>query len=293
MRILLMGNKGQLGFELERTLAPLGRVTSVDYPDLDLSEPDSVRKVISSVHPDVIFNATAYTAVDRAETEVDMAMAINVQAPGIMVEEAKKLQALFIHYSTDYVFDGTKNDLYVEQDTPNPINVYGRSKFAGEQAIKAVGGFYLIFRTSWVYSLRRDSFVTKVLEWSRKNQSLRIVSDQISCPTWCRMLAEISAQVLAKGGDRSTEWLGERFGLYHLAGSGIATRFEWAQEILKLDPKRSEQISLKIIPARTEEFPTPAKRPLYTALDCSLFTETFGLRLPDWQIALQLAMEKN
>jgi dTDP-4-dehydrorhamnose reductase len=292
MHILLIGNKGQLGWELERTLAPLGPVVSVDYPDLDLNDPDSVRPVISSARPEVIINAAAYTAVDRAEAEVDSAVAINARAPEIIAEEAKKLPALFIHYSTDYVFDGTKNEMYVEQDIPNPINVYGKSKLDGEMAIKSAGGFYLIFRTSWVYSLRRESFVTKVLEWSRANQTLRIVSDQISCPTWCRMLAEISAQVLAKSGGRPTEWLGERYGLYHLAGSGIANRFEWAQEILKLDPKRSEQISVQIVPAKTEEFPTPARRPLHTALDCSLFTETFGLRLPDWQIALQLAMEK-
>lgn len=291
MHILLIGNKGQLGWELERTLASLGPVVSVDYPDLDLNDPDSVRSVISNARPEVIINAAAYTAVDRAEAEVDSAVAINARAPEIMAEEAKKLSALFIHYSTDYVFDGTKNEMYVEQDVPNPINVYGKSKLDGEMAIKSAGGFYLTFRTSWVYSLRRESFVTKVLEWSRANQTLRIVSDQVSCPTWCRMLAEISAQVLAKSGDRPTEWLSERCGLYHLAGSGIANRFEWAQEILKLDPKRSEQISVQIVPAKTEEFPTPARRPLHTGLDCSLFTETFGLRLPDWQIALQLAME--
>ena len=292
MNILLIGSKGQLGWELERTLAPLGPVASIDYPDLDLNDPDSVRSVISSVRPKVIINASAYTAVDRAEIEVDSAMAINARAPEIMAEEAKKIPALIIHYSTDYVFDGTKNEMYVEQDTPNPINVYGKSKLAGENAIESAGGFYLIFRTSWVYSLRRGSFVTKVLEWSRSNQTLRIVSDQISCPTWCRMLAEISSQVLAKGGDHPIEWIGERFGLYHLAGSGIANRFEWAQEILKLDPNRSDQISVQAVPAKTEEFPTPAKRPLYTALDCSLFTETFGLHLPDWQIALRLAMEE-
>jgi len=291
MRILLIGNTGQLGWELERTLAPLGKVASIDYPELDLSEPEAVRSEISSVRPDVLINATAYTAVDRAETEIDTAMAINVRAPEIMAEEAKKLHALFIHYSTDYVFDGTKNALYVEHDTSNPINVYGRSKLAGEKAIEAIGGFYLIFRTSWVYSLRRDSFVTKVLQWSRTNQTLKIVSDQVSSPTWSRMLAEVNAYLLIKGGDQPMAWLHDRVGLYHLAGAGSVSRFEWAKAVLKLDPRPSEQVTREILPARTDDFPIPAKRPLYTALDCSHFTETFGLQLPDWQTALQLAME--
>ena len=291
MRILLIGNTGQLGWELERTLAPLGKIASIDYPELDLSEPEAVRSVISIVRPDVLINATAYNAVDRAETEIDTVMAINVHAPEIMAEEAKKLHALFIHYSTDYVFDGTKNALYVEQDTPNPINVYGRSKLAGEKAIEAIEGFYLIFRTSWVYSLRRDSFVTKVLQWSRTNQTLKIVSDQVSSPTWSRMLAEVNAFLLIKGGDQPMAWLHDRVGLYHLAGAGSVSRFEWAQAVLKLDPRSSEQATREILPARTDDFPTPAKRPLHTALDCSHFRETFGLQLPDWQTALQLAME--
>ena len=291
MHILLIGNTGQLGWELERTFAPLGKVSSIDYPELDLSEPEAVRSVISSVRPEVLINATAYNAVDRAETEIDTAMAVNVRAPEIMAEEAKKLSALFIHYSTDYVFDGTKNELYVEQDTPNPINVYGRSKLTGEKAIEAVEGFYLIFRTSWVYSLRRDSFVTKVLQWSRMNQTLRIVNDQVSSPTWSRMLAEVNAYLLIKGGDKPMAWLHDRVGLYHLAGAGFVSRFEWAQAVLKLDPRPSEQVTREIVSARTDDFPTPAKRPLYTALDCSRFKETFGLQLPDWLTTLQLAME--
>jgi dTDP-4-dehydrorhamnose reductase len=293
MRILLIGNIGQLGWELERTLAPLGKVASIDFPELDLSDPESVRFVVSDVRPEVLINATAYTAVDRAESEVDIAMAINARGPEIMAEEAKKINALFIHYSTDYVFDGTKNALYFERDTPNPINVYGRSKLVGEQAIEAVGGSYLVFRTSWVYSLRRASFVTKVLEWARVNPTLRIVSDQVSCPTWCRMLAEINAQLLAKDGENPVAWLSDRTGLYHLAGSGIASRLEWAQKILELDPKKQEQISVQLIPAQTDEFPTPAKRPLYSALNCDWFTEVFGMRLPAWQDALRLAMELN
>ena len=181
----------------------------------------------------------------------------------------------------------------MEKDIPNPINIYGSSKLAGDQAIEAVGGDYLIFRTSWVYSLRRDCFVTKVLEWSRANQILRIVSDQISSPTWSRMLAEVTSQLLAKGSAYPSKWLSERVGLYHLAGSGVANRFEWAQEILKLDPKRTEQITAQLIPARTEEFPSPAKRPLNSALNCDLFMKVFGLQLPAWDLALKMAMELN
>lgn len=291
MRVLLIGKNGQLGWELLRTLAPLGKVISIDYPELDLSEPESVRSVIAHAQPEVIINATAYTAVDRAESERELAFAINAHAPEIMAEEAKGCGAFFVHYSTDYVFDGTKNEPYVETDIPKPINVYGSSKLAGEHAIKSIGDKFFIFRTSWVYSLRRDSFVIKVLRWARSNPTLKIVSDQVSSPTWCRMLAETTALLIAKGVDHPSGWLKERIGLYHLAGRGVASRLEWAQEILKLDPKPVEQVIQQILSARTEDFPTPAKRPLYSALACERFEETFGLRLPAWQGALKLAME--
>lgn len=291
MRILLLGNTGQLGWQLERTLVPLGEVVALDYPDLDLNAPESVRGVIANVRPEVIVNATAYTAVDRAESESEIAFQINARAPGIMAEEAKTLGALFVHYSTDYVFDGEKGEPYTEADMPNPINIYGQSKLAGEQAVESVGGKYLIFRTSWVYSLRRVSFVTKVLEWSRSNKTLRIVSDQVSSPTWCRMLAEVTAHLLVKGGERPAAWLGDRVGLYHIAGNGVVSRFEWAQEILNLDPKPSEQVVQDLLPARSEDFPTQTRRPLFSALACNRFVNTFGLQLPDWRTALKLAME--
>jgi dTDP-4-dehydrorhamnose reductase len=154
-----------------------------------------------------------------------------------------------------------------------------------------VGGSYLILRTSWVYSLRHNSFVTKVLKWSREQPTLRIVDDQVGNPTWCRMLAETSAQLLAKGGDRIVEWIKERKGIYHLAGEGYASRFEWAQAILRLDPHREEQITREVLPAPTTDFPAPAQRPLFSALDCEYFSQIFGLRQPEWQFALQLALE--
>jgi len=290
MRILLFGKYGQLGWELQRTLPPLGDVLSLDYPDIDLTT-DNFVETIRSYEPQVIINATAYTAVDRAESEPEVPMAINAQAPGIMAEEALKLGAALIHYSTDYVFDGKKGSDYVETDVPNPLGEYGRSKLAGERIIKQVGGTYLILRTSWVYSLRRDSFVTKVLNWSRQQKTLRVVEDQIGNPTWARMLAEISAQMLAKGSDDIISWLHERRGLYHLAGSGHASRFEWAEAILQADPRKDEQVVKELQPALTVDFQTPAQRPLFSALNCECFKSTFGLTLPHWKNALNIAMD--
>lgn len=290
-RILLLGKYGQLGWELHRTLCPLGEVIAKDFPEIDLTKGSELRQLVREVQPQVIVNATAYTAVDRAESEPERAMAINGEAPGILAEEALHLGAALIHYSTDYVFDGHKGQPYREEDAPNPLNMYGKSKLAGERAIESAGGAYMIFRTSWVYSLRRESFVTKVLEWARKQPTLRIVTDQVSNPTWCRMLAEASAQLLAMGGKDLINWLRERRGIYHLAGSGYASRFEWAQAILENDPQRQEQVARELLPARTSEFPTPAQRPLFSALDCGRFERTFGFSLPHWKIALRLAME--
>jgi len=305
MKILLLGNTGQLGWELERALAPLGEVIAVDYPVFNLMDPDGVRGLIHSAAPQIILNATAYTAVDKAENEPDtsLAYAINAAGPGILAEEAKALSAPLIHYSTDYVFDGAKGRPYIETDATNPLGVYGASKLAGELAVAAAGCAYLTFRTSWVYSMRRDSFVTKVLQWARQQTTLKVVSDQISGPTSARMLAEMTAQLLAMGctagsaaagthvGNTITDWISERQGTYHLAGDGCASRLEWAQEILRLDPHKDEQTVREVVPAFTADFPTPAQRPLFSCLDCSKYMATFGLRLPPWQKALKLAME--
>jgi dTDP-4-dehydrorhamnose reductase len=288
---MLLGKTGQLGWELQRTLAPLGKVIALDYPEIDLTHPDSYIKVIKDARPGIIINSTAYTAVDRAESESDLAMAINAQAPGILAEIANEMEIGLIHYSTDYVFDGTKNSPYVETDSPNPLNIYGRSKLAGEDAIQQVDGAFLILRTSWVYSLRRDSFVTKVLRWSRDHEELRVVSDQISNPTWARMLAETSALLLAQAGGDRTGWIYARRGIYHLAGGGQASRLDWARAILQFDPHPQEQIARQVQPALTKDFPTAAQRPLYTALSCERFYQTFGLRMPDWQETLRLAMD--
>jgi dTDP-4-dehydrorhamnose reductase len=199
--------------------------------------------------------------------------------------------AHLIHYSTDYVFDGKKGSAYLESDLPNPLGVYGQSKLAGERSIQEAGGNTLILRTSWVYSLRRDSFVTKVLSWGRRQTSLRVVADQVGNPTWSRPLAETISQLLAMSGRDPYSWILERKGIYHLAGDGYASRLEWAQAILGCDPHPQEQVVQEVLPALTAEFPTPAQRPLFSALDCGRFTQTFDLRLPPWEIALQLAMQ--
>ena len=290
MQILLLGINGQLGWELRRALATLGQVTALDYPQIDLTRPEQARRVIKRIKPQVIINATAYTSVDGAESEAEVALAINRDAPGIIAEEAKALGAVFIHYSTDYVFDGMKSEPYVETDLPNPVNTYGQSKLAGEHEITQIGGIYLILRTSWLYSLRGETFVNKVLKWSRQYETLRIVEDQVGSPTWCRMLAEATAQVMAMGSKNIVDWLTAHSGLYHLAGDGYASRYEWAQEILKYDPSPQEQIVEQLLPSLTSEFSTPARRPLFSALDCTRFYQTFGLRLPDWRNALRLAL---
>jgi dTDP-4-dehydrorhamnose reductase len=286
MKILLLGKNGQLGWELARCLQPLGELVVVDFPEIDLGNPDLTRTVIRAAAPHVIINATAYTAVDKAETQTDLAYAVNGHGPGLLAEEARAFGALLIHYSTDYVFDGKREIPYVETDQPAPLNTYGKSKLAGEDAICSIGGSYLIFRTAWVYSLRGDSFVKKVLQWARQHETLRIVDDQVSNPTWARMLAEITGLLLARG----TADIADRSGIYHLAGAGYTSRLNWAQEILQLDTARGEQTVKQLMPAETKDFPTPATRPLFSALDCRKFERTFDLRLPNWKAALKLAI---
>lgn len=288
MKMLLLGKNGQLGWELQRCLQPLGEVVAVDYPEIDLRAPDSLRSLIQELNPQILLNATAYTAVDRAETEADLAMQINTIAPAIMAEECLARDCVLIHYSTDYVFDGMKGSPYTEGDTPHPLNQYGYSKWKGEQAIQEVGGLYLIFRTAWVYSLRGDSFVRKILQWSRQQETLRVVDDQISNPTWARMLAEITALLLAR---YSVDELAERKGLYHLAGDGYCSRYDWGKAILALDPGSADQVARQILPASSADFPTPAQRPLFSALSCERFISAFSLRLPPWKEALKLALQ--
>jgi dTDP-4-dehydrorhamnose reductase len=292
MKILVIGSTGQLGWELQRSLLPLGKVIPVDFPDIDLSDRTSIHQWVKTTNPDVIINAAAYTAVDQAEKESDLAWSINSTAPGILAQEALSLQALLIHYSTDYVFDGSKGESYQESDSPNPINVYGASKLGGEREISKIGGEYLIFRTSWLYSTRRDCFVTKVLEWARKHEVLRIVGDQIGSPTWSRTLADTTAQALLLMKSSTQFWSDDKSGIYHLAGNGSVNRFEWAKTILDLDPSKEEQIVAEVQEAQSGDFDTPARRPENSSLDCSLFQDTFHSFYASWEDTLVAALSK-
>jgi dTDP-4-dehydrorhamnose reductase len=290
MKILLFGKNGQLGREFQRLLPALGNVTCLDQEELNLSDIHVLQKMLNELKPKLIINASAYTAVDRAETEQETAMGVNALAPGAMAEWARKSQAVFIHYSTDYVFDGRKGSPYIESDPTNPLNVYGRSKLAGEENIKQAGGAYLILRTSWVYSLHGSGFINKVLEWARTNETLKIVSDQISNPTWARDLAEVTSSLITAYRGNLQGVMKERSGLYHLVGGGYTSRFEWAKQILANASNRTDLLVQTIEPVSSEEFPLPAARPLFSALDSSKFAGTFDIRLPNWKESLQAAM---
>ena len=291
-KILQIGTKGQLGWELLRTCAPLGEVVALDYPDVDLSDSIGLRELVRSVKPDIIINAAAYTNVDKAESEPELARAINATGPGVLAEEAKKFNAVLVHYSTDYVFDGTKGSPYVETDQPNPLNVYGQTKLEGEQAIAASGCANLVLRTSWVYSMRQGGFVTKVLQWAREQEVMRVVDDQISSPTSARMLAEITALILAQGRNDVYGYLSEKGGLYHCAGGGSCSRYEWAKAILELDPRKEEQVVKELLPAKSSDFAVPANRPMVSVLDCNNI-RNLGFRLEMWRDTLATTLERS
>ena len=280
MRILLFGKNGQLGWELNRTLMCLGELVALDYPEIDFEKPPNVIKVLNQIKPDLIVNAAAYTNVDEAEEEPDKARLINADTPGEIANWCKLHNAVLIHYSTDYVFDGTKGSPYTEEDEPNPLNVYGKTKLEGEIAVQQSGAPYLILRTAWVYSMRGNNFVTKVLEWAKNSDVLRIVDDQISNPTWARALAEITADVIAMGLEDIRSFFSSKGGLYHCAGSGYCSRYDWANVIIATFLKNK---IIEIAPAKTSDFPTAAKRPLFSALDCDRFNILLNLFLPNWE----------
>ena len=290
MKILLIGNLGQLGWELQRSLLPVGDTVAVDYPDIDLADPDSILGWIRGESPDLIINAAAYTAVDMAEDEIEINRKINTAAPAIMAEEALSRDAVFIHYSTDYVFDGNNQQPYKESDPTAPINEYGRSKLDGENAIKQIGGEHFIFRTSWLYSTRRACFVTNVLKWSRNHKVIRVVTDQIGSPTWSRALADATAQSILRMKLSGKTWRQEKSGVYHIAGNGYASRYDWAKKILEFDPKKNEQVFTCLEKATSDDFQNKASRPKYSALDCALFQNTFDVFYSDWIETLKLAL---
>lgn len=288
-RILLTGANGQVGRALQKTLSPLGTVIAHDRGRLDLANPDAIRSAVRACRPTLIVNAAAYTAVDRAESEPVLAMAVNGIAPGILAEEARRLQAVLVHYSTDYVFDGTKPAPYTEQDVPNPLSVYGKTKLAGEQAIRASGCAHYILRTSWVYAAEGANFLNTMLRLARERPELRIVDDQTGAPTWARAVAEMTAQMLVS--DRGSG--NPQCGLYHLTALGAVTWFGFAQAILT-EAERSLGIRMpRLVPITTPEYPLPAPRPANSRLDTARFTTTFGIRPAPWQEMLAQCMQKK
>lgn len=276
-RILLTGSNGQVGWELRRTLAPLAQVHALDRKALDLADPDRIRTVLRDVKPQIVVNAAAYTAVDQAEAEPDLAQAINGTAPGILAEEAKRLGALLVHYSTDYVFDGAKATPYTEADAPNPLGVYGRSKLAGERAIQAADGRHLILRTSWVYGLRGRNFLLTILRLAKEKPVLRIVGDQIGAPTWCRNIAETTAALLASARTPT--------GLFHLTASGATSWHGFTAAIVA-----SQGLNARVDEITTAEYPLPARRPANSRLDCTAL-RSLGFELPDWRDQLRLCLD--
>jgi dTDP-4-dehydrorhamnose reductase len=293
VKILLTGATGQVGWELVRTLMPVGEVQAVERSQADLADLSSLRGIIQRQRPDVIVNPAAYTAVDKAETEQGQAFLINAEAPGVIAEEANKIGALLVHYSTDYVFDGTKSSLYVEDDTANPVNVYGASKLAGEQAIQAVAGDYLILRTSWVYASRGNNFLRTILRLAAEREELRIVADQIGAPTWARLIAETTAHIVRQSllEKRDSKF---KSGIYHLTTSGDTSWHGFAQKIVDI-VREQGNLTLKnkaIYPIPTTDYPLPAQRPANSRLSTQRLEQQFGLSLPSWDNALRLCMQE-
>lgn len=289
-RILLFGKVGQVGWELRRTLAPLCELTCVDFPDVDFTKPDSLRHWIGTTRPQVIINAAAYTAVDKAETETALATAINATAPAIMAEEAKKLGALLVHYSTDYVYDGAKTTPYVETDPTGPLGAYGRTKLEGDQAIAAVDCNHLIFRLCWVYGARGGNFMLTMQRFAREREKLRVVADQFGSPTWSRMIAETTALALAR--IQSPDQASALKGVYHLCSSGHTSWHGFASAIIDAMPD-SERKCREVEAIPSSAYPTPTKRPAYSVMSCAKLETTFGLRLPDWKHCLDLVLEQK
>ncbi|UCV06603.1 dTDP-4-dehydrorhamnose reductase [Dechloromonas denitrificans] len=286
MSILLLGKDGQVGWQLQRSLAPHGQVVACGRAECDLADPARIRSVIRQVRPALIVNATAYTAVDKAESEPELAHRINAEAPGVLAEEAAALGALLVHYSTDYVYDGCKTTPYVETDATGPHGVYGRTKLAGEEAIRAVGGKSLIFRTSWVFGARGGNFVKTILRLARDTESLAVVDDQIGSPTPAALIATVTGVVLAMLRRGQLLEAGENR-LYHLAAAHPVSWCEFARTIVGLaGPAPGFDLRLKpeaIRPITTAEYPTPARRPANSRLDCTRLENDFGLQMPDWQ----------
>ena len=292
-RILLIGANGQVGWELRRTLSALGEVVAQDSAAMNLADAAAVRDKLRTVAPSIIVNSAAYTAVDKAESELDQAYAVNATAPAVLAEEAYRLGALLVHYSTDYVFNGGGTTPWREDDACDPLNAYGASKLEGERAIQASGCHHLIFRTSWVYGARDSNFLNTMLRLMREKAELNIVADQIGAPTWCRDLAEATAQILsqmrllADGFGELEPW-----GVYHMSNAGETSWYGFAKAIQALDTLNETSEITRLLPITSSDYPTPARRPLNSRLNNAKLEQTFGLRLQDWHAALSLCLDE-
>ena len=283
MKLLITGANGQIGWELSRRLAPLGDVIALDRNQLDLARPDRIGGVVRGIAPAVILNAAAYTAVDKAEDEEVLALTVNGAAVSVLAEEARRGRALFVHYSTDYIFDGTKQAPYVEEDLPRPINSYGRSKLAGEAAIQQVGGAYLILRTSWVHAARRHNFLRTVLRLARDRAELQIVADQFGSPTRAGNVAEATGRILRQAlAERSDNSFAS--GIFHLTDSGSTTWHGFARAILNEAARVSLLQHLPSLCAiSSDDYPTRAARPRNSRLAGDRLRKRFGIAPPDWK----------
>jgi dTDP-4-dehydrorhamnose reductase len=291
-RILIIGNAGQLGRELERSFAGFGSVTGFDRESFDLADPDSTRALIHRVDPHVILNAAAYTAVDRAESEFAAAEAINAIAPGVLADEARRRDALLVHYSTDYVFNGSKSSPWSEDDSPDPLNAYGVTKLAGERNVASSGAKYLTFRTSWVYGPHGNNFLLTMLRLGRERDKLSIVDDQVGAPTTSIELANATRSivegVLAGQFGAANEWAG----LYHMTCGGSTSWFGFAEAIFARATQRLGQKAPQLAPIPTESYPTPARRPQNSLLSNEKLASRFGIRLPSWETALDSVFDQ-
>ncbi|MEE9336681.1 MAG: dTDP-4-dehydrorhamnose reductase [Methylococcaceae bacterium] len=294
MKILLFGKNGQVGWELNRSLQPLGEVIALGIEDADFSKPESLRKIVQNISPNLIVNAVAYTAVDKAETEEELAYKINAIAPGVLAEEVLKLNALLVHYSTDYVFDGTKVTPYTEKDVPNPINAYGRTKLAGELAVQSSGCDYLILRTSWVYASRANNFMLTMLKLAQEREVLNIVADQVGAPTTARLIADTTIlcvyQIMKEriAGDFSSD-------LYHLTASGRTSWHGFTKKIINIaNLSLKLQLTAKDIKAiPTSDYPTSATRPMNSQLALSKLEQEFNVVMPNWKQGCMLCVEEQ
>jgi dTDP-4-dehydrorhamnose reductase len=286
MKILLLGKNGQVGWELQRVLAPLGTVIAADRTQADLAKPELLRAFVAAIAPDCIVNAAAYTAVDKAESDIELANTINAVAVKVLAEEALRLNAWLIHYSTDYVFDGTKQTPYLESDTVNPLSVYGQSKLKGEQHIQASGCKHLIFRTSWVFSAHGSNFVKSMLRLAKQKESLNIVADQFGAPTSAELVADVTALCLNQIMTNNEGFSQDKKGIYHLVSAGDASWHSFAQYIISQAQYLGASLKTmpsNIFPISSAEYTVPATRPTNSRLNTDKLQQAFSLNLPQWQ----------